>query len=181
MSGSDEDLILAFQAGDRTAFDALFERYREPIWAFFRRRTPEPADAEELAQETFLALLQASRRYEPRASFRNYLFGIAFNVLSAWRRKARRNSPAGGGVDVTTVPAAPVDPSSTIWIRRALDALDTNDREILMLREYDALSYAEIAALVRLPINTVRSRLFRARLALRDRLVGQTQDSGERR
>ena len=90
MASSDEDLALAFHAGDRSAFDALFERYRDPIWAFFRRRTAAPADAEELTQETFLAVLQAARRYEPRASFRSYLFGIAFNVLSASRRKAQR-------------------------------------------------------------------------------------------
>ncbi|HUL72778.1 MAG TPA: sigma-70 family RNA polymerase sigma factor [Vicinamibacterales bacterium] len=178
---SDEDLALTFQAGDRAAFDTLFERYREPIWAFFRRRTADPADAEELAQETFLALLQASRRYEPRASFRSYLFGIAFNVLSVWRRKARRAPADAGGAAVDAVPAASADPAATIWIRGALDALDPADRDILMLREYDALSYAEIAALVHVPVNTVRSRLFRARLALRERLVGQPSDVGGRR
>jgi len=177
---TDERLVLAFLAGERPAFDELFQRYRQPIWAFFRRRTPDPADAEELAQETFLALLQSSRRYEPRASFRSYLFGIAFNVLSAWRRKARLSVPPDARANADTVPAAPEDPASSMWVRDALDALDPGDREILMLREYDALSYVEIAGLLRIPVNTVRSRLFRARLALKERLVGQPQHTGGR-
>jgi RNA polymerase sigma-70 factor, ECF subfamily len=70
---SDDQLILEFQRGEREAFVELFERYREPIYGFFRRRLDYPARAEELAQECFLALLQNVERYEPRASFRSYL------------------------------------------------------------------------------------------------------------
>ena len=77
-------------------------------------------------------------------------------------------------------PAAPAsDPSDVIWVRQALAALDADDREILMLREYEALAYDDIAALLGLPLNTVRSRLFRARLALRDALIGH--ETGARR
>ena len=172
MSSSDEDLALAFRAGDRPAFDALFERYRDPIWAFFRRRTAALADAEELTQETFLAVLQASPRYEPRASFRSYLFGIAFNLLSASRRKTQRRGDVSSP-DLDGLAGASADPAAVLWVRQALAALDPKDREIVMLREYDALDYAEIAAVVGAPINTVRSRLFRARLALRAKLVGR--------
>jgi RNA polymerase sigma-70 factor (ECF subfamily) len=175
---SDDDLILAFLGGERAAFDALFERYREPVWAFFRRRTPTPADAEELAQETFLAVLQGARRYEPRASFRSYLFGIAFNILLSWRRKTSRRGDES--VKADTLAAPPHDPSSAIWVREALAALDPDDREILMLREYDALEYAEIARVTGVPINTVRSRLFRARMALREQLAGESLKTGAR-
>lgn len=175
---SDDDLILAFLGGDRPAFDALFERYREPIWAFFRRRTSSSADAEELAQETFLAVLQGARRYEPRASFRSYLFGIAFNILLAWRRKTGRRGDESVQADTLAAPSH--DPSSAIWVREAIAALDPDDREILMLREYDALEYAEIARVTGVPVNTVRSRLFRARMALREQLSGRTIKAGAR-
>jgi RNA polymerase sigma-70 factor (ECF subfamily) len=74
--------------GSRGGFETLFERYREPIWRFFRRRTRDTARAEELAQDTFVALLEGAARYEPRGVFRAYLFGIAYNVLLADRRKA---------------------------------------------------------------------------------------------
>jgi RNA polymerase sigma-70 factor (ECF subfamily) len=169
---SDEELMLAFQAGDRGAFDELFDRYRGPIWAFFRRRTRQPADAEELAQEAFLAVCQGRVRYEPRAAFRSYLFSIAFNLLQA----SRRRQAARGDESVVTdaLPAGSSDPTSTIWVRDALASLDADDREIVMLREFDALAYADIATLLGIPLNTVRSRLFRARLALKARLTGES-------
>ena len=58
-----------------------------------------------------------------------------------------------------------------LWVREALEQLEKTDREILMLREYEQLSYAEIAATLRVPLNTVRSRLFRARMALKEKLM----------
>jgi RNA polymerase sigma-70 factor (ECF subfamily) len=176
MMRTDEDLMVAFRGGDRAAFEEIFCRYRDPIWRFFRRRVAEPERAEELAQETFLGLLQAARRYEPRATFRSYVFSIAFNVLLASRRKSRRDAAD----DVTAIdpPARASDPTAVIWVRQALAELDPQDREMLMLREYDALSYEEIATLLQVPIGTVRSRLFRARMALRERLVGQPPREG---
>ena len=168
---TDEELVLAFLAGNGPAFDELFERYRQPIWAFFRRRVTDPADAEELAQETFVAVLKASRRYEPRASFRSYLFGIAFNLLSASRRKTQRRGDVSTP-DLDGLAGTSSDPAAVLWVRQALAALDPKDREIVMLREYDALDYTEIALVIGVPVNTVRSRLFRARLALREKLLG---------
>jgi RNA polymerase sigma-70 factor (ECF subfamily) len=73
-------------------------------------------------------------------------------------------------------PAATADPAAAIWVRQALASLPDLDRDVLMLREYDQLDYAEIAALTGVPIGTVRSRLFRARMALRAELTGQTGD-----
>lgn len=75
---SDEHLMLEFQRGSREAFTELFERYREPVYGFFRRRLQDSARAEELAQETFLAVLRGVERYEPRSTFRTYLYAIAF-------------------------------------------------------------------------------------------------------
>jgi RNA polymerase sigma-70 factor (ECF subfamily) len=165
---SDEQLMLDFQQGSPEAFAELFCRYRDPIYGFFRRRLDEFARAEELAQEAFLAVLKGVTRYEPRATFRTYLFGIAFNLLAAERRKPKTlnvavqdGAESGSGVE------------TEVWVRQALEKLDGRDREILLLREYEQFSYAEIADLVRLPVNTVRSRLYRARMALKDVLVPQ--------
>jgi RNA polymerase sigma-70 factor, ECF subfamily len=173
---SDQDLMLACQQGSAQAFEELFERYRQPIWAYFRRRIDDFARAEELAQEVFVAVLQGAARWEPRALFRTYLYGIAFNLLMAERRKARGRStePLDEGTSMASGP----DPSTTLWVRRALQQLEDSDREIVMLREYEQLSYAEIAALLDLPLNTVRSRLFRARLELRRLLAPETASQG---
>ena len=85
---SDEDLMLEIRRGSRTASATLFERYREPVWRFFRRRVADAAKAEELAQDTFVAILEGAKRYEQRGTFRSYLFGTAWNVLQSDRRRS---------------------------------------------------------------------------------------------
>lgn len=169
---SDDQLILAFQQGSREAFTEIFERYREPVYGFFRRRLDNPARAEELTQECFLALLQNVKRYEPRASFRSYLYGIAMHMVFAERRKAGREVAENEKLDERVMEEnAQGNRDAGIWVRRALEHLGKDEREILMLREYEQLSYGEIGTLMRMPVNTVRSRLFRARLALKEQLI----------
>jgi len=167
---SDEQLMLAFSQGTSEAFTELFSRYKQPIYGFFRRRVSEPAHAEELAQETFLALLRAATRYQPRALFRTYLYAMGFKILRAYRRKAAFRSTFFGHRNSAPDPSRQDATESTLWVRRAVEKLDPVDREVLMLREFEQLSYAEIADLLQLPLNTVRSRLFRARIALRNLL-----------
>jgi RNA polymerase sigma-70 factor (ECF subfamily) len=164
---SDEALMLEFQGGSRRAFEELFARYRGPLYGFFRRRLNGDQRAEDLTQETFLAVIRAAERYTPSAMVRTYLYGIALNLLAAERRKRFRDSPPG---KIAPEPATDDAPDAVLWIRQALDKLDDSEREILMLREYEQLSYAEIAELLKLPVNTVRSRLFRSRMALKDYL-----------
>src|SRR6266699_3110767 len=142
---SDERLMLAFSQGSSEAFTELFHRYKQPVFGFFCRRVSDPANAEELTQETFFALIRAAARYEPRAAF-----------------LGQRNSVPDRPKQDATEPG--------LWVRRAVEKLEPLDREIVMLREFEQLSYAEIADLLRLQLNTVRSRLFRARTALRDLL-----------
>jgi RNA polymerase sigma-70 factor (ECF subfamily) len=125
--------------------------------------------AEELAQDTFVALIRGVTRYEARATFRTYLFGIAYNVLHASRRAARHGTAEMLEVDPPDSRFA--DPDAALWVRPAIGRLDETDREILMLREYEELGYQDIADLLRLPLNTVRSRLFRARMAIKAALV----------
>lgn len=164
---SDEALMLEFQHGSREAFAELYARYREPLYGFFRRRLPSKDRAEDLAQETFVAVIRAAVRYEPRALVRTYLYGIALKLLAAERRKLSGNEPQ---LELEPEPAQEIAAEQGLWVRQALEKLDASEREILMLREYEQLSYHEIAELSRLPVNTVRSRLFRARMALKDRL-----------
>jgi RNA polymerase sigma-70 factor, ECF subfamily len=168
---TDEQLIVAFQRGERDAFTELFERYRQPVYAFFRRRLAHPARAEELTQECFLALIENAARYEPRASFRSYLYGIAMKLVFAERRKAGREVAENEKLDTRSSAAGGERATeSSIWVRGALAKLDESEREILMLREYEQLSYLEIGTLMQMPVNTVRSRLFRARTAMKEQL-----------
>lgn len=165
--------MAAVRGGARAPFEQLFDRYRQPVWGFFRRRVEDPGVAEDLVQNVFTALLDAAPRYRAQGAFRSYLFGIAFNVLQADRR--RQLSRATTPLDDELPDAHAVDADRALWVRAALAQLDPDERELVMLREYEGLSYQEIADVRQLPLNTVRSRLFRARMALRALLTADVE------
>jgi len=162
---SDEALMLEFRGGSREAFEEIFARYREPLYGFFRRRLDSRDRAEDLTQDTFVAVIRGADRYEPRALLKTYLFGIALKLLAAERRKGSRTVPGGPEPESIALEA-----DEGLWVRQAIARLEPAEREVLMLREYDQLSYTEISGLLRIPVNTVRSRLFRARMALKRNL-----------
>jgi RNA polymerase sigma-70 factor, ECF subfamily len=166
--GPDEQLMLEVRGGSQEAFERLFDAHRPDIYRFFRRRVSEPARAEELAHDVFVVVLQNAPRYEPRSPFRSYLFGIAYNLLMNERRKQR---PAGADTAVEDVSSGHADPDAALWVRQALATLEPEAREMVMLREYEQLSYQDIADLLKIPLNTVRTRLFRARMNLKSALT----------
>ena len=173
---SDEQLMLDYLHGPTAALDELFSRYKHPLYAFFRRRLTSKHRAEDLAQETFLAVIRNAKRYEPKALFRTYLYAIAMRLVNAERRKTAR-------IDremTDSISQAQDVHEPALWVRHALQKLPFDDREILMLREYEQLSYAEIATLLQIPVNTVRSRLFRSRLALKAQLEPEQPAIAER-
>ena len=174
---SDEVLMVAFSSGQADAFGALFARYKQPLFGFFRRRVADPAQAEELTQETFIAVLRAAARYQPSALFRTYLYAVGFKILRAYRRKAAFRATFLGEQPLGGEPAIDNAIETQALMRQAVGRLERLDREVLLLREFEQLSYAEIAGLLGLPLNTVRSRLFRARLALHDLLAAPAPHS----
>lgn len=173
---SDDRLMLAYAAGSAEAFAELFRRYRQHIFGFCRRRVVDAAQAEELTQECFLAVIRGAAGYRPEALFRTYLYAIALKMVQAYRRKAIFRGMFVGVADGGLEPAEANHLDAEITLRQAMGRLDRVDREVLMLREYEELSYAEIAGLLAIPLNTVRSRLFRARMALREILVARTSE-----
>ena len=92
-------------------------------------------------QETFLAVIRSKVRYEPRSLVWTYLYGIALKQVSADRRWQARRPDA----PLSDQEAAPPQGNAPIWIKQALTKLEEMDREILMLREYEELSYAEVS------------------------------------
>jgi DNA-directed RNA polymerase specialized sigma24 family protein len=102
---SDEALMLEFQRGSRAAFEELFARYREPLYDFFRRRVSSRERAEDLTRETFLAVIRATERYQPRALVRTYLYGLAlklvYAVMAEIRSLGRVEGENQGGEEVT--------------------------------------------------------------------------------
>ncbi len=181
--------LVRFRSGDEQAFEALVMRSENEIYRLARRMLGDAEDAQDAAQETFLRAFRGLKAFRGEASFRSWLTGIAINVCrnkrgSAWAR-ARRQSVTLGDEDPETgdplerevVDPRP-DPETTTRgaeldqaLTRALAALAPDQREILLLREMQGLEYEDIAQALGCPVGTVKSRLSRARAALRRRLA----------
>jgi RNA polymerase sigma-70 factor, ECF subfamily len=164
---SDEELMQSFKKGETPAFRELFERYKNPVFAFVRRRVNDAGRAEEITQDIFLALVQRRNGYEAKARFRTYLYKIALNRVASEHRKRSQSEPLASSSEAT----GGGDPGLVQQVREALGKLESEQREVVLLREYEGLSYQEISQVLGVPFGTVRSRLFRAKLALRELLA----------
>lgn len=186
LSRSDAELI-ADSLTHPQAFAGLFDRHHDAIAGFLRRRV-EPALGDELAAETFLQAFGARERYDlTRADARPWLYGISANLLRRHYRKeerrlrayARAADPAADlgafdGVEMRLDAAA-----SSRALASALASLGPGERDTLLLYAWAELSYEQIADALGIPIGTVRSRLHRARGAVRELLERSGEEKGD--
>jgi RNA polymerase sigma-70 factor (ECF subfamily) len=171
---TDQELVSACLQGDRLAFGELVKRYWEGAVAVVYRMTADSHLAEEAAQEAFLKAWQRLYSYKPQFSFRNWIISIAVhNALDALRGASKQ-------MDIDRLPLeAPGDKPEVeleakerrATIQQAVLALPPASRAVLILREYEGLSYQEISAALDIPIGTVMSRLNYARSQLRQILA----------
>jgi RNA polymerase sigma-70 factor (ECF subfamily) len=176
-SRADSDLIAECRRGDAEAWDALFDQYYGVVARFVFQLSPDFSheDTEEIAQETFLSVVRSLDSFQAKSSFQTWLLRIASNKAMDFRAKATA-AKRGGTVTHVSLNGAdelPVDPPSPrpspdaalltaesfALVRQSLDRLDAPCREIIELCYYGDLSYAEIAAELRLNPKTVSSRL----------------------
>lgn len=169
------DWIARAQRGERAAFGELAGRHRAGVINVVYRMCGDPALAEEAAQEAFLRAWQNLHRYNPRFAFRNWVYRIALNAALDALRREPKTAPvatealAAGGPG----PEAALERKEQIAaVRRAVLELPPASRAVLVLREYEALTYQEIAEALDIPIGTVMSRLNYARAQLRRALAG---------
>lgn len=177
---TDDELIRALAAGDESAFLDLYRRWQGPIFRFGLQMSGLRAVAEDVTQETFLALIRDSSRYRAaRGSVAAYLYGIARHItlrcLARERSLAVKDETLANVAE--TLDVAGKDPyqnsvrnqrSERLWA--AVLALPVHYREVIVLCELHEVDYAEAAALLGCSIGTVRSRLHRARAILTERL-----------
>jgi len=173
---TDERLMLRFKAGDARAFEVLMRRHRTPVFTFLVRQTGDRGRAEDLCQEAFLKVVRAAPGWEKRSSFRTWLFTIARNLAvdEARRLGFRRAEPLDPDAPVAEDPAPDRAADGSLLrpkLLAALEALKPEQREVLLLREYSGLRFAEIAEVTGTPENTVKSRMRYALEALRTELT----------
>lgn len=170
----DEELIAAFRRGDKRAGNRLAERYYRELRSFFHGRVPHD-EVEELTQHTLLHTVARIERFAGRSSFRFYVFAVARRVVADRYRKLRRSldidedSPSGV-IDSTTSPSDRMTRDERLRVVAwAIGELGTPFRMVLQLHLLGH-SNPEIAELLRLNYNTVRSRLSRGMASLRELL-----------
>ncbi|HUY13630.1 MAG TPA: sigma-70 family RNA polymerase sigma factor [Terriglobia bacterium] len=181
----DEDLLLRMMAGDEDAFTLLYRRRQGGIYRFARQMTGNSGIAEEVTQETFLALIRRPERFDPaRGSVLAFLFGVARNLVLRTMGPERCHVGQNGASDSdSSQPAldneksAGLDPSMEYertqiieQVRRAVLVLPLIYREVVVLCELEEMTYEEAAAVLDCAVGTVRSRLHRARTLLLQRL-----------
>jgi len=174
---TDEQLLKQAADGDTTAFQILYERYRDPIFRFAYRLLDSVEAAEYVAHDCFLSLIKQPGRFDAsRASLRTYIYAAARN-LAAKRYNSFARETAIEEVRDAFHTAERHGPMAQVLenelsgeVERAIASLPPLQREALVLFEYEELSLAEIASVVGADANTVKARLFRAREKLRARL-----------
>ncbi|TNE85950.1 MAG: sigma-70 family RNA polymerase sigma factor [Deltaproteobacteria bacterium] len=183
--GTDESLLTAWQAGDRSAGMQLISRHYDAIVRFFR--TKAPREAEDLVQRTFLACSESAARFQGDGTFRAFLFGIARNILYEHIRHAMR---AGRHVDFHALSVADIHHgvsteaakrAETRILLRALQLVPIESQMLLELFYWEELSVNEVAEALDIPVGTVKSRLHRAREQLRGALPEAPTDAEDPR
>jgi RNA polymerase sigma-70 factor, ECF subfamily len=184
----DSDLIERCRRGDLAAFDAIVERHQNRVYNLCFWSLNDPDEAADAAQDVFVRAWRSIAKFRGEAELSTWLHRIALNVIhDAVRRRQRVPLPFSATANSTDDAAAespsldPGDPATgpeeTVLhherqqaVRRALAALPAHHRLVLVLFDIQGHSYDEVATLLEVPVGTVKSRLNRARLALRDKL-----------
>ncbi len=180
-----------------TTFDNEALPHLDAVYRFAFRLTGSAADAEDLVQETFLRAYRSWDRYEPGTQAKSWLFTICRNAFLRQRQHDSRRDEvmqkavqSDGGLEtgaetVLFMPAYQQDPEGTFFfsiiddtILEMIDRIPPEFREVVLLSDLEGLSYAEIADVLDVPIGTVKSRLFRGRRLLQERLYTLATESG---
>jgi RNA polymerase sigma-70 factor (ECF subfamily) len=171
---SDHELLLAAQQGSSDAIAALYHRHCPLIYRFTLRLSRDSAVAEEITQEVFLALLRHTDRYDAqRAGLSTWLCGIARRQLWRYFERNQRFVPIDSPDEPYDPPSPEDDPAEQLTraeaiatVREGLEDLPVFLKEVIILCEFEELTYQQVSVILDVPIGTVRSRLHRARIRL---------------
>jgi RNA polymerase sigma-70 factor, ECF subfamily len=184
MTPSDEELVAAFQSGDISAFDLLVQRWDRRIQGVVFRLVGNHEEARDLSQEAFLKAYRALGTFKKEARFSSWLYQIAVNATrDRFRRRRRRVDVSledvDDGAETSLRDAAPsalelVESSDlSRAVAAAMAELPDEQREVVILKEYEGLTFPEIAETLDVPLSTVKTRLYRGLGQLRVRLERQ--------
>lgn len=177
---NDAHCIDAALAGDAEAFGRLVLKYQDRLYNSLLRYTGSREDAQDYAQEAFVQAFVKLNTFKRNSAFFTWLYRIAFNQAASGARKRRERT----SLDSLTESGAPqptdpqvqaqqgmIDQERAKLVHLAISELADEHRQIVVLREFDGFDYQQIAEVLQIPVGTVRSRLFRARMQMKQRLA----------
>jgi RNA polymerase sigma-70 factor (ECF subfamily) len=175
---SDAELIQRTGAGDRTAFEKLYQRYARPVFGLALRRLGDRGRAEDALQETFVSVWRSARTYKPeRGPGAPWLYGVARNAIVD--RSRARHEPPAEAPDEPSLDAGPDERAEGSWVQwrvhRALETLPEREREVIALAYWSDLSQSEVAAKLGIPLGTVKTRTRAALAHLAEALEGELE------
>ena len=182
---TDRELVRRVQRGDPHAFDLLFLRHRHKIHGLVRRFVRREGEIDDVVQDTFIKAYRALPRFRLDSALYTWLYRIAINTaknhVTAEKRRLNILQSDADGLDLVEATGSPTELAEPerehlnseleAAVHRALDALPDDLRDAVTFREFDGLSYEQIAVIMDCPVGTVRSRIFRAREAI-DKRIG---------
>ena len=179
---TDEELVARARGGDLDSFNQLVLRWERPIYALAYRVIGREEDARDVAQETFLRAFRALGGFKGEAKFSSWLYRITLNLCRDWIRRERRTpvAQAPEGVDLIEL-ASESTPAESIEdlisrkelgraVAKAMSSLSDEQRTAIILKEYQGLTFQEIADLLNCPLSTVKTRLYQGLSVLRRQL-----------
>ena len=173
----DQDLVKRVQLGDKSAFDLLVIKYQHKIVHLVNRYVKDPSEAQDVAQDTFIKAYKALGDFRGDSAFYTWLYRIAINTAKNYLlSRSRRHSDyeqvenAPQLKDIETPEHQLMNDQIIHVIKSAIEKLPEEMRIAITLREFEGMSYEEIAEAMECPIGTVRSRIFRAREAIDEKL-----------
>jgi RNA polymerase sigma-70 factor (ECF subfamily) len=187
----DRELVLRWQGGDESAFEVLVERHQRRVFRLLMRMMGSREEAEDVSQETFLSLHRHGKRFRSEAKFSTFVYRVAANAAlnrrrSLGRARARTDRLAVRQAGGDNLPYSPRDPEDSALgnelsarVREALQNLTPSLRMPVVLYDIEGLAYVEIAEILGVAEGTIKSRIHRARKALRDELRSALGKSGE--
>jgi RNA polymerase sigma-70 factor, ECF subfamily len=184
MTPTDEELVVAFQSGDIPAFDQLVRRWDRKIQGVIYRLVGNHDEARDLSQEAFLKAYRALGTFKQEARFSSWLYQIAINATRDRLRRRRRRTDLSlddveekGEASLRDAGPSALDLIESNDLSRAvaaaMAALSEEQREVVILKEYEGLTFPEIAETLDVPLSTVKTRLYRGLGQLRVRLERQ--------
>ena len=171
---NDDTLLIDYVEGDENALRILVERWERPVFAFLFRMLGSSEEAEDLCQDTFMKMIKAADRYQPDGKFQSWLFRIAGNQARSRlrRRNILRWLPLSSDHDTTPTPEpnalnAMAAQEELQMVQEAIARLPERQRQALVLKQYQELSYQEIADAMDITVSSVQMLLHRAMSAMR--------------